>query len=180
MSFLPVEEFKPKNKSLVYKAPKNKSLVRTNDDSESNTSFKYCPPMDEPVPDDWIVLENDLAMVLTINVPLFGQDMIVAPNKRLDDGYFILCFINGQVTRYEFLKIFIESGTGNFLDHSCMEWAKVKAFRLEPKSSAYSSKSSNFEPNDGALMVDGERVEYGNIQAEIIPGLGNVLTRKDL
>jgi hypothetical protein len=109
-----------------------------------------------------------------------GQDILVAPEKKLNDNFMYITFINGAATRFDLLKIFIEGGTGNFLLHSCMEWAKVKAFRLEPFTSPYSpAKTSNFSPDDGALMVDGEKVDYGNIQGEIVPTFANILVGND-
>jgi diacylglycerol kinase family enzyme len=51
---------------------------------------------------------------------------------------------------------FLETETGEYLNNELVESVRVKAFRIEP-----------FEENS-YLMVDGESVPYGPLQAEVM------------
>ena len=147
---------------------------------EDKKAFLYCTPFDQPVPDDWFVVEDDFLMFLVLNLPVMGQDMFIAPKAKFNEEFVYLAFVNGRATRFDLLRLFLEGGTGNFFEGPHMEVVRAKAFRLEPFTAPYNpSKTSNFGPNDGALMVDGERVAYGNIQGECIPAMANVLARND-
>jgi len=54
--------------------------------------------------------------------------------------------------------------SGGHVDLPGVEMIPVKAFRIEP------------EPNDrGHMTLDGEEVEYGPIQAEILPSFVNIV-----
>ena len=80
-----------------------------------------------------------------------------------------LLFVKEGITRAQLLKIFLQTETGEFLSSQLVEYVRVKAFRLEPDMTPGSTSAS------GAMMVDGEQVAYGPVQAEIFPSLGNCL-----
>jgi sphingosine kinase len=96
---------------------------------------------------------------------------MTVPDGSFSDGVMHLTLIKEGISKAQLAKLFTETETGGHLKSEFVEYIRIKAFRLEPLD----------EPVNGgrreekAMMVDGERVPYGPIQGEIIPGLANVL-----
>ena len=103
---------------------------------------------------------------------MIGQDLFVAPGLDFNDGRFYIAFIKEGVTKVELLKILINAGDGQFLNNPSIEYVAVKAFRLEPLSFNHNANLV------GNLMIDGESVDYGSIQGETSPSMGQILLRK--
>ncbi|XP_017011131.2 sphingosine kinase 1 [Drosophila takahashii] len=119
--------------------------------------------------EDWISEEGDFVMVHAAYTTHLSSDVFFAPESRLDDGLIYLVIIRSGVSRHQLLNFMLSLNTGTHLpeDGENDPFIKVvpcRAFRIEPSSS------------DGILVVDGERVDYGPIQAEVMPGLINVMT----
>lgn len=161
----PTQEYKPKNPSI--KILKNTNSERQNSRLENpqlNLKYSYLTPLDEPVPNDWLSIEDKFVLFLILNTPLMGTDFFVSPDTKFDDGSMILVFVREGIPRIQILKLLNDASNGVFLDNPYLEYVKVKAFRLEPQ-------------DDGNLMVDGERVGYGPIQGEVLPSFARVLTK---
>ncbi len=73
-----------------------------------------------------------------------------------------LYFARASITRREMMSTFIEALRTGLLMGPGSELLRIRAFRLEPLQ-------------DGILAVDGERVEYGPIQAEVLPGIATIM-----
>ena len=173
ISFLPVDEYKNyKPKDPTIKILKNTTNYSTKTTTTKNTSnqFKYLTPFDQPVPNDWLTIEDNFVLFLVINLPLMGQDLFVSPASKFDDETLLLTFVRKGATRKQLLDLFNNAGDGKFLENSFLEFVKVKAFRLEPMHEA------GFDASQAALMVDGERVPYEKIQGEVVPKLGRILS----
>ncbi|XP_017045554.1 sphingosine kinase 1 [Drosophila ficusphila] len=115
----------------------------------------------------WVCEEGDFVMVHAAYTTHLSSDVFFAPESRLDDGLIYLVIIRSGVSRHQLLNFMLSLNTGTHLPVGEDPFIKVvacRAFRIEPSSS------------DGILVVDGERVEYGPIQAEVMPGLINVMT----
>ncbi len=170
ISFLPVDE----HKNIQLKDPSIKILKNTtnysNEKSITSSQFKYLTPLDKPVPNNWLTIEDKFVLFLVINLPLMGQDLFVSPDSKFDDETLLLVFVKQGATRKQLLDLFNNAGDGKFLENSFLEFVKVKAFRLEP------IHEPEFDASNAALMVDGERVPYGKIQGEVVPKLGRILS----
>ena len=59
----------------------------------------------------------------------------------------------------------MHTGEIEILENDCCEVIKVAAFRLEPEESP-----------KGVIVVDGEEVEYGPIQGQVIEGLARAFS----
>lgn len=171
ISFLPSSgTFIPKN-PLINLINPNK--VKSNVNAKSTLSLsvlspqtKYLRPLGEPVPDDWVVIEDNFITVFVVMKPMFGVDYTVWPDCKLDNEDILLVFIKEGVTRTQLFKIFFDLETGGYLNHQHVESVRVKAFRLEP-----------FDTH-GTITIDGEVAPYGPIQGEMIPPLINCLAHK--
>ncbi|XP_033172353.1 sphingosine kinase 2 [Drosophila mauritiana] len=127
------------------------------------------PGLQMPLPssEGWICEDGDFVMVHAAYTTHLSSDVFFAPESRLDDGLIYLVIIRSGVSRHQLLNFMLSLNTGTHLPIGEDPFIKVvpcRAFRIEPSSS------------DGILVVDGERVEYGPIQAEVMPGLINVMT----
>jgi sphingosine kinase len=164
--------YKPKNPNFQIICNKNNYKDNNNSQIKSNLDFNYLTPLNEPVPNDWITIEDNFSFFLIINLPFLASDLFVTPDSKNDDGIMYLVFIRDDVSRFEILKGFTDGSSGNFLKNPCIEFVRCKAFRLEPMKCLQTNKV------EGTLMVDGELIEYGPIQGEIKPKLARVLLNK--
>ena len=120
-------------------------------------------PLDCPVPSEWTTIEDDFVTVCALYQPYLGPDNLAAPDSRLNDGVIHLFLIRGDVTKVALLNLFLGIDKGDHINSPFSEMIKVLAFRIEPIT----------EP--GNIMVDGEKVEYGPIQGQVLPGMAKVM-----
>lgn len=126
------------------------------------------PALDEPLPEDagWQVEEGEFIMMHAVYQSHLGIDCHFAPKALLNDGKIYLILIRGGISRPHLLSFLYNMSTGNHLPDKNDGYVKVlpvRAFRLEPHD------------NHGIITVDGERVEFGPLQAEILPGIARVM-----
>jgi sphingosine kinase len=165
-----MKDFKPKDSAItVLKNHKNYSKNQRCEklfNKHLNYEYKYLTSLDKPVPNDWLTIEDNFIIFLIIKLPLIGMDFVISPETKFNDECMVLAFNKEGTPRLELIDIVNDSGSGKFLLKPSMNFVKCKAFRLEPD-----------ESRKGNLMVDGERVDYGPIQGEILPKLASVLSR---
>lgn len=131
------------------------------------------PALTTPVPNTWTVETGEFVMVHASYQTHIGSDVYFAPSSKLNDGIIWLCIIRGGASRQDCLKFLLNLSSGTHVSatntHEFIKMIPVKAFRIEPMVENAS------EMNHGHFTVDGERVEYGPIQAEVVPGVINVM-----
>lgn len=122
-------------------------------------------PLSEPVPEHWQTIEADFVSVLVVHLSHLGPDLIVDPDIRLDEGCMHLIMLHHHATRAQILKLFMQlaEGKANYEDNPAVEMVPITAFRLEPLT------------EKGVIAVDGEVVDYGPIQGQILPKIANVM-----
>ncbi|KAG8546821.1 hypothetical protein GDO81_029778 [Engystomops pustulosus] len=127
------------------------------------------PPLNQPVPKSWVTVEEDFVLVLGIYQTHLGADLFTAPFSYFDDGLIHLFFVKAGISRTALVRLFLAMEKGTHIGIECPYFVHVpvRAFRLEPLT------------RKGILTVDGERVEYGPIQAQIHHGLSNLITGSD-
>jgi sphingosine kinase len=162
ISFLPAnQDYSPKDTSIQIKS--NKNNYENNSKQKFVDGFTHLTAFEKPVPNDLLTIDDEFVSFLLVNLPLVGQDYIASPESKLDDGLLYLTFIRKGISKLDLIKVISDSGSGNFLKNSHLEWVCVKAFRLEPLD------------DHGTIMVDGEKISYGKIQGEILPSFGRAL-----
>lgn len=130
------------------------------------------PALTAPVPDTWTVETGEFIMVHAAYQTHIASDCFFAPASQLNDGIIWLCIIRGGASRQDLLKFLLGLSSGTHVSSTQNQYIQmipVTAFRIEPQVDGTS------EVNHGHFTVDGERVEYGPIQAEVIPGLARVM-----
>lgn len=124
-------------------------------------------PLDQPVPQDWtVVKEQDFVLVLAMFQSHLNEELMAAPDARADDGLIHLFYVTAGISRATLLRLFRAMQSGTHLDCGCphLVYRRVRALRLEPLSEA------------GVMTVDGERVEYGPLQAQVHRGAARLIS----
>uniref|UniRef100_A0A672QIV4 sphingosine kinase n=1 Tax=Sinocyclocheilus grahami TaxID=75366 RepID=A0A672QIV4_SINGR len=124
-------------------------------------------PLEQPVPQDWtLVEEQEFVLVLAMFQSHLGEDLLAAPDARADDGLIHLFYVTAGISRATLLRLFRAMQTGTHLDCGCahLVYRRARALRLEPLSTA------------GIMTVDGERVEYGPVQAQVHKGAARLIS----
>ncbi|XP_027841893.1 sphingosine kinase 2-like isoform X1 [Aphis gossypii] len=124
------------------------------------------PPLSDPVPSDWVVVEDEFVMIHASYLSHISEDVILAPKSKLNDGVIWLLVIKNGISRTTFLQFLLGLSSGNHLAVPNVEMIPVRAFRLEPLSQG------------SHLVVDGELLKHSPVQAEIMPGITNVYARQ--
>lgn len=107
-------------------------------------------------PTDWQIIEDDFIFLWAMNTPWAAHDMNVTPYARLNDGAFDILIMRRGTSRLEILKALLRCGKGQHLNLPHMEYYKVSAFKLEPLT------------KEGILVVDGEQIDYSNIEMKVL------------
>lgn len=80
-----------------------------------------------------------------------SKDVVASSTSTLSDGYLTLQFIRSDgSTRMNLAKTFTKLSDGKHFDYDFVQWMPIRAFRIVP------------EDPQGNIMVDGEKVAYGN------------------
>lgn len=146
-------------------------------------------PLNEPIPVDsettkWRRINGPFSHVLITSKASISREFIAASESTLSDGYLTLQYIRaGNSNRMNLAKTFTKLSDGKHFDYDFVEWMRISAFRIVPN-----------DPN-GNMMVDGEKVPYGNekfiyiyllsivnfslgpIQGEALPGIARCMGR---
>lgn len=122
-------------------------------------------PLGRPVPANWTTIEDDFILFVALYQTHIAQDMVAAPDSKLDDGVIYLSFMRGNVSRIKLIQLLNAMQEARPpADDPNIDIIKVHAFRLEPLA------------NTGTMTVDGEVVEYGPVQAQVLPSMARVMT----
>ncbi|XP_063292499.1 sphingosine kinase 2 [Pelobates fuscus] len=124
------------------------------------------PALEQPIPKTWVTVEEDFVLVLAIYQSHLGADLFTAPFSSFNDGLIHLFYVKAGISRAALVRLFLAMEKGNHIEMECpyLVHVPVRAFRLEPLT------------RKGIITVDGERVEYGPVQAQVHNGLSNLIT----
>ena len=124
------------------------------------------PSLHEPVPESWKVVEGDFVGWLFVSTSHIGKDAICAPEKTFGDGIIYCICLNSEMTRSDMLNVLAKMVTGDLVSVQGVLMLKARAFRVEPCAAPLK-----------IFTIDGERFEWGTLQAEVCKGLGRVRCR---
>lgn len=125
----------------------------------------YCPPLDCPVPDDWVVIDDEFVLVYACHQTHLSTDVFFAPEAKLDDGIMWLVMIRSDVSRAQVMYFLASLQTGEHVHIPYVSVIPIHAFRLEPQTT------------DGFMTVDGEVISVCTLQAEVLPSIARVMSR---
>ncbi|XP_065658370.1 sphingosine kinase 1 isoform X2 [Hydra vulgaris] len=145
-------------------------INETNDITCINKSGSYGPSsslssLNSQVPGNWKVIEGDFIM-LNINLTShLGLNLHSSPGSLINDGRMCAQFVMSGISKCNIVKMFLKIEDGNHLSMPELQTKNITAFRITPSPDRI-----------GHIAVDGEEVNYGLIQGEIFPSLGNVIS----
>jgi len=123
------------------------------------------PPLSSPVPSNWVTIEDNFIQIYSAYQTHISSTNIFAPNAKFDDGVIWLLFIRANVSRKQVVQFLLALEKGKHTTLPYVTFLPVKAYRVEPTNDV------------GRVTVDGELIECGPVQAEVIPRMATVLTR---
>lgn len=123
-------------------------------------------PLTEPVPSNWVTIEDDFILVGAVYQSHLAKDNLMAANATLSDGIIHLIIIKATISRMKLAQVFSRLETGLQTDDPSTELVRVRAFRLEPSTPK------------GLMTVDGEVVDHGPIQAQVLPSMARIMSKK--
>lgn len=126
----------------------------------------HMPALGSSLGEEWRSEEGEYVMVHAGYTTHLASDCYFLPDSRLNDGLIYLVVIRAGVSRPQITKFLLAMSSGTHLPASPnphIEVIPCRAFRIEPQG------------KDGIITVDGERVDYGPIQGEILPGMIRVM-----
>jgi sphingosine kinase len=114
--------------------------------------------------DEWSVIDDSFVMVMILSKPWIAKDICMAPQfEGMDDGVMWLLMIREGISRSRMLRIMMGFRDGSHTNFPEAEMIPVTAVRMEPIG------------EKGTMVVDGEQIESGTIQAEILPSFANIV-----
>ena len=139
------------------------------------STFKYLPEsLDDPLPSNWTSIEDEFVFFLVSNVPVLAANCMIAPEAKFADKCMHLIFVRADISKLHTIELLTKMETADFLDSPFVEHVKIRAFRLEPLNSPPKTESRQ-QIHTSHMIIDGERVACGRVQAEIMPELANTL-----
>ena len=122
------------------------------------------PNLSEDLPDSWKTIEGEFVTIGGVSLTHLGYDMYSSPDSLFDDGLISVQIIRKGISKTRMLQLFTSYEKGTHLQYPELESFDVKAFRLEPGTNRI-----------GYICVDGEIVDYGPIQVEMLPSFGSII-----
>lgn len=142
---------------------------------EGGPRGKYSVPLLKPVPQDmYKTIEDDFYLMWNTNVAWMSFSGHVSPTSRWDDGYMQMTFVRRgdpkkrMWPRRALVNYMLSIDSGAHVDDNTgeallrhLEMVPTRAFRVEPIVNGNAPRTK--------MAVDGEMVEMGPIQFEVLP-----------
>ncbi|CAH8576047.1 unnamed protein product [Schistosoma turkestanicum] len=136
---------------------------------KSCKSWSFLPETNQPISnhqDKWVILDKEFLSILVLNHSHISSSFIVYPDAHFSDPYLTLLILHENTTRFDILALLRSMSNSQGLQPtSYMDIVKICALRIEP----YSKDSV-------VTMLDGELMPSGICQAEVVPGILNVVS----
>ncbi|KAL1306754.1 hypothetical protein AAFC00_005417 [Neodothiora populina] len=131
--------------------------------------LQYGTVKDE-IPDDWIQTSMPtLGNFYCGNMTWMSSDAPFFPAALPADNNLDLVNIDGNLARMTAVKALLAVEQNKFFDLPYVNYRKIKAYRISPKL--------RNGQTEGFISIDGEKVPFEPFQAEVVGGLGTVLSR---
>ena len=176
---------------------RSKSIAPENFDSELSQPHEGSIPalqfgtINDPLPSEFVVRDMpDLGNFFVGNMCLMSPDAPFFATALPSDGKLDMINISGLVPRSKAVTMLTTVGDGGMIDFPEVHYSKVTAYRITPRvhkqKVSWKGKlglwlgggNSGGKQSDGLIAIDGESVPFEPFQAEVIRGLGTVLSKR--
>ncbi|GAV09313.1 hypothetical protein RvY_18877 [Ramazzottius varieornatus] len=163
LSYLPADE------SNAWLAAPEVDIAASGDyvNVPSRPATNLLVPLCCPLPDSWISVEGQFISVYVTLTSRIAASSVAVPWAQLNDGLGYLCWVKGGLPKTAVTSFLLNLSTGDHLKSPYVQMVAIRAFRLEPRD------------KDGIMTIDGERIQYGPVQGQMLPSMARVLTRYD-
>ncbi|RMY38132.1 hypothetical protein D0866_02813 [Hortaea werneckii] len=109
------------------------------------------------------------------------------PTSLPADGLMDMISIDGTIPRTTSISMLTSVEQGKLMDFGDVDYRKLRAYRISPRqhqsSNGLRSKLLKFlggagQQTEGLISIDGEKVPFAPFQAEVVPGLATVLSKR--
>lgn len=133
--------------------------------------------------------DPDLGNFYVGNMVWMSADAPFFPTALPADGRMDCIQIGGRISRLAALRMLTTIENGTIIHAPEVAYAKIKAYRIKPRM-APDPETGRFRAklvrwlgggrnfHEGLIAIDGEKVPFTPFQAEVMPGLGTVLSRR--
>ncbi|XP_038065248.1 sphingosine kinase 1-like [Patiria miniata] len=140
----------------------------SNPSLEPSSQSSYLPPkVTDPLPEGWTTIEGDFVGILLTYMSHIAVDVEVWPRRKFDEGVISIQFMHFPQSRRNMVEFVNAIQTGRHLTLPFTRSLFVKAFRLVPLT------------KPGILTVDGEVIEYGPVQGEVLSNKPHIIIPTD-
>lgn len=157
-----------------------KEAMETKKDSEAEDDTEgdddgQLPPLrygtiQDDIPDDWEKMAMPtLGNFYCGNMTYMAADAPFFPCALPSDNSMDLVDIDGMIPFSTSIKSLLAVESNRFFDMPHVNYRKISAYRISPRLRA--------GQKEGFISIDGEKVPFEAFQAEIVGGLGTVLSR---
>jgi len=137
---------------------------------ESLPDLLYGTVNDE-VPSDWEVTDMPtLGNFYAGNMTWMSADAPFFPAALPNDNAMELVTIDGNIPRMTSVNLLLSVEDNKFMDQPTVNYRKIRAFRISPRLRE--------GQKEGFISIDGEKVPFEPFQAEVMGGLGTVLSKR--
>lgn len=144
------------------------SLLRESGHAWQDGEAVELPPLDQPLDNAsgaWEVIEDDFLLVWIGQTSHCSASMYSSPGATMSDGVFTILVVRQNFSRLDMARMLLAlDSSGDHFKHPKAEIYRTRAYRLEPQC------------DEGLYTLDGERIEYGPIQASMRPNALKVMT----
>ena len=127
--------------------------------------------INDPIPTDWETASlPTLGNFYCGNMTWMSSDAPFFPCALPADNRMDLVSIDGTIPRMTALKSLLAVEQNTFFDLPYVNYRKITAYRISPRL--------RDGQREGFISIDGEKVPFEPYQAEIVGGLGTVLSRQ--
>lgn len=143
------------------------NLAKKVETTESGLPELKYGTVQDPLPEGWELVPYDkIGTFYAGNMAYMSPDANFFSASLISDGCMDLVTIDGDLPPLTALQVLLDVESGKFFDNPHVTYKKISAYRIIPR-----------DQDDGYISVDGERIPFGPIQAEIHQGLGRVLSK---
>jgi len=105
----------------------------------------------------WLTIEDNFTFVWVLQTSHASSSMHSGPGATIADGVFTIFLVRERISTCESLQLLLTMDDGGHVGHPRVEKYQASAYSLEPLC------------EKGLYSLDGEQVEYGPIEATMMP-----------
>lgn len=153
--------------NAVTEATNGSAIEAGNNSTQNGPPTPFMNKLSEPVPSNWVEIEANFENVAVGTISHIAHGSFNTKQAYIGCGTIYLIYAESHhLSRIDLLKFMDRMAKSSHTEMDNIIMIEAKAFRIEPSEDA------------GILTLDGERIPFGPMQAQIHPQMGRVLGRR--